>query len=334
MSSSNHQPDYIRKVALIGGSGQVGSHILTHLLGTSKHQVTVLTRLTSDASFPTNTNLTVAKVDYDDDDTLTEALRDQDFLIITLSARAPPTLHPRIVAAAAKAGIRWIMPNYFGYGIKDRKLGGRSELANFERFINDVEKASGVGYVALVCGFWYEFSVAMGEPWLGFRIRERSVTMYNDGKKKISLSTWDACGRAVAGLLSLPVKADDAASGNGVETWRNEAVYISSFLVSQRDILESLHRVLGTKDEDWKITYESVDKRLEDGKEDLKEGKMLGFAKALYAEVFAAELSDYETGRELDSGKIGLEKEDLDEATRRAVEMAMGPMGDIEAKFS
>jgi hypothetical protein len=30
---------------------------------------------------------------------------------------------------------------------------------------------------------------------------------------------------------------------------------------------------------------------------------------------------------------VALEKEDLDEATKRAVEMAMGPMGDIEGRF-
>jgi hypothetical protein len=157
--------------------------------------------------------------------------------------------------------------------------------------------------------------------------------MYDQGEKKISMSTWDACGRAVAGLLSLPVKADATKDGVGLETWRNQGLYISSFLISQRDILESLHRVLGTTDEDWKITFEPVEKRLEDGKKQFKEGKMLGFAKALYAEVFACEWGDYQTGRELDNEKVALEKEDLDEATKRAVEMAMGPMGDIEGRF-
>ena len=60
---------------------------------------------------------------------------------------------------------------------------------------------------------------------------------------------------------------------------------------------------------------------------------MLGFAKALYAEVFACDWGNYQTGRELDNEKVALEKEDLDEATKRAVEMAMGPMGDIEGRF-
>lgn len=74
--------------------------------------------------------------------------------------------------------------------------------------------------------------------------------MYNKGEKKISMSTWDACGRAVAGLLSLSVKADATKDGIGLDSWRNKGLYISLFLVSQRDILESLHCVLGTTDED------------------------------------------------------------------------------------
>jgi len=35
----------------------------------------------------------------------------------------------------------------------------------------------------------------------------------------------------------------------------------------------------------------------------------------------------------LDNGVLGMEKEDLDGATKRAVEMAMGPMGDVEGQF-
>jgi hypothetical protein len=67
------------------------------------------------------------------------------------------------------------MPNYYGYGLGARAIEGRDGLADFERFVRDVEGTPGVDYVALVCGFWYEFSLAMGEPWLGFRIRNRTV---------------------------------------------------------------------------------------------------------------------------------------------------------------
>jgi hypothetical protein len=153
--------------------------------------------------------------------------------------------------------------------------------------------------------------------------------MYDDGNKKINMSTWEKCGEAVAQLLSLPIKTQEDGQV-GLDTYKNSGVYISSFLISQRDILNSLHRVLGTSDADWSITYESIPKRLQDGKQEFDQGNMLGFAKALYAGVFASENADYETGNEgLDNGRLGLEKEELDGATRRAVEMAEGRMGEL-----
>jgi len=68
-------------------------------------------------------------VDYEDDDSIVSALQGQEFLIITLSVTAPKDLHERVVKAAAKAGVRWIMPNIFGgdamnEGLRDNELQG------------------------------------------------------------------------------------------------------------------------------------------------------------------------------------------------------------------
>jgi len=76
-----------------------------------------------------------------------------------------------------------------------------------------------------------------------------------------------------------------------------------------------------------------LEKRFGDGMRELGEGKMLGFAKALYAGVWRSEGADYESMGGLDNGVLGMEEEDLDGATKRAVEMAMGPMGDVEGHF-
>ncbi|OAL52445.1 NAD(P)-binding protein [Pyrenochaeta sp. DS3sAY3a] len=314
----------IRKVALIGGSGNVGAKFLSHLLATGKHQVTVLTREDSTATFPFNVNLTVSKVDYTSETSIVDALRGNDFLIITMYARAPPTLHASIVHAAAKAGVRYVMPNYFAYGLGARggALHADPILGQFGRWIDDVRDTEGVDYVALVCGFWYEFSLALGEQWLGFDIPGRKVTFYDEGTRKISTSTWEQCGRAVAGLLSLPETKESGTDTPALQDWRNEGLYISSFLLSQRDMLDSLNRVLGTSDADWTIKYEPVGQRYADGLAEMQAGDHKGFAKAMYARLFfASGEGDYETEGGLDNGKLGLPREDLDEATRRAVGM-------------
>ncbi|KAJ8111274.1 hypothetical protein OPT61_g6098 [Boeremia exigua] len=329
------QANSIRKVAIVGASGKIGSFILESLLKTGNHEVTILTRPDSSATFPSSPNIRVVQVDYASEPDMVNALRNHDFLIITLSTSAPPTLHAQIVAAAAQAGIQWIMPNYWAFALGERggALAADPLLGSFAKFIDDVRNVSvpegGVkpNFVALCNGFWYEFSLSMGEPWFGFDIKNRKVTLYDEGNVKISTSTWSLCGEAVASLLSLPVTG----SGDGepaLEDFKNDGVTISSFLISQRDMLDSLHRVLGTSDADWAITKQPVKERYQQGLQQLQAGDRLGFAKAMYARLFfPGEGGDYETGYTLDNEKLRLPKEDLDEATKRAVEMASNGAG-------
>jgi saccharopine dehydrogenase-like NADP-dependent oxidoreductase len=157
--------------------------MLKSLLATGKHDVTVLTRPESTATFASGA--TIAKVDYTSPANITAALRGHDFLIITLSVSSPPDLHSRIVNAAAEAGVKYIMPNYYGFALSERTGSFPSDpiLSSFEKYINDVkevqEKGHDVKYVAMSCGFWYEFSLGMGEPWFGFDVANRKVSHYN-----------------------------------------------------------------------------------------------------------------------------------------------------------
>jgi hypothetical protein len=89
-------------------------------------------------------------------------------------------------------------------------------------------------------------------------------------------------------------------------------------------MLDSLHRVLGTTDKDWEISYQPSRERLEEGLKQSQEGSREGYAKAMYVRAFlpdAGGRGDYETGRGLENEKLGLAKEDLDEATLRTVKM-------------
>jgi hypothetical protein len=299
------------------GSGTMGSHILHSLLSSpTKHSITILSRLESSATFPSD--IKVAKVDYSSPASITSALQNIDFLIITLVATAPADLHPRIVHAAAAAGVKYIMPNYFGYALSGTTAQRHSDpiLDGFERFVNDVRDA-GVTFIALACGFWYEWSLGMGQEWYGFDIKNRKVTMYGDGLKKINTSTWGLCGDAVAAILE-----------GDLEKWANRAVHVSSFLVSQRDMLDSLHRVLGTSDKDWEIKYQGVEERFEEGIKELQAGDRRGFAKAMYAKSFYPDgRGDFETELGLDNGKLDLKAEGLDEATKRTVKLVDAGFG-------
>lgn len=230
------------------GTGRIGSHFLRHLLAAGKHNITVLTRLDSNSDLPFD--VTVVKVDYDSEENLTDALRGQDFLAISLSVFVPPGTHLRIVSAAAKAGVPYVMPNYYGYGLGECSGSMSSDpiIGGLGASIENVRNTAGINFVALSCGFWYEFSLAMSEICYGFDIKNRRVAFYDDGNMHINTTMWEQCGRALAALLQLPLATKDGTPS--VQSWKDAGLHVSSFLISQRDMLDSLHRVLGTTDED------------------------------------------------------------------------------------
>jgi hypothetical protein len=61
-----------------------------------------------------------------------------------------------------------------------------------------------------------------------------------------------------------------------VSSWRDKPVYISSFLLSQRDIFESWKKVTGDKNKDWMIDYEPTGERYKRGLERLQKGGRKG----------------------------------------------------------
>lgn len=228
----------------------------------------------------------------------------------------PPTLHATIVNAGAKAGIQYIMPNAYGYDILNHRLNDDFVYGPVtKQAVKDVE-SSGADYIVLCCGFWYEWSLPGGENMLGFDMDSKKAVFFDDGNTRINSSTLTQCGRAVAALLALPVKKE-AADKPALEDWKNKGLYISSFLVSQRDILDSLHRNMGTADSDWTIVHEGSKERTEVALVELQKGDFSAFPRALYTRVFYPNGDgDYETSRGLDNGTLGLEKEDLDECTK------------------
>ena len=261
----------------------------------------------------------VARVNYDDDgESLVSALQGQQFLVITLSVFAPPDTHSKLVKAAVKAGVPYIMPNVYGSDFQNKSL-REEDLYGATSLARCVEvESAGASYIAMICGFWYEWSLALGEQWFGFDLKNKTVTFFDDGKTLINASTWRQCGRALATLLSLP----EGGASPAVSQWKNKPFYIASFRISQRDMLDSLHRVTGTMDKDWKITHEPTAQRYKDGLDEMQKGVRTGFAKAMYTRAFYPNGGgDFESSRGLANDSIGLPKDDLDEATKRTVEM-------------
>ncbi|KAH8779658.1 putative oxidoreductase CipA [Hyaloscypha finlandica] len=311
--------NFIERIAIVGIGGRIGSHIAEELVKTGKHKVTALVRGESNATVPKSIH--AAAINYEDETSIVSALRGQQFLIITLAVTAPPDTQSKLLKAAAQAGVPYVMPNVYGGDILNNSLQAEGMYDSRPK-IAEIESL-GLSWVVLVCGFWYEWSLALGPFWFGFDFANKKVTFFDDGKTPINVSTWPQCGRAVAGLLSLKeLPEDENDKSPTVSRWKNKPLYITSFKSSQRDMLDSVHRLTGSSDKDWEIEYEPSLDRYEHGKAEMQKGMRTGFAKAMYARVFYPNGDgDFESSRGLDNELVGLQKEEIDEITRGALDM-------------
>lgn len=309
------------------GTGRVGKPIVAELLNGGKHEVTAITRPESDTSFPPDVK--VARASYDDHASLVSALRGQQVLIIVIAATAPSDTEAKLIEAAAEADVPYIMPNVWGGdgahpSFDDCFLGPRYRATH-----EQIARLGKSSWIAISCGFWYEFSLDQGIDSYGFDIPNRKVRFYDQGTARMNTSTWEQVGRTVTRLLSLKETPDGAGdSGPSLSDYKNKYVYTSSFFISQKDMFASLLRVTGTKESDWDIIYEKSSDRYKIGLEVMKTGDaQRGFCQVLYSRVFYPEDADgdsagaFEKRHKLINGVLGLPEEDLDERTKIAVEM-------------
>ncbi|KAJ9144512.1 putative Oxidoreductase CipA [Pleurostoma richardsiae] len=311
----------IERVAIVGAGGQQGKFITEELLKTGKHTITALTRKESKHVIPAGVK--VVHIDYNDEATLVAALQGQQFLVITMSVHAPPDQQSKLIQAAAKAGVDYIMPNGYGGDMRCESLMRDSPLGNaILKTTAEIEK-TGKSWISLVCSLWYEYSLACGPEWFGFDFKTKNLTFYDDGNTRINTTTWRQCGRAVAALIGLKELPDDENDKSPtVRTWANQPLYVSSFLISQRDMFESWKRITGDTDADWMIEYQNSEKRRAEGLERLKAGDRRGLAVASFVRVFYPNGDgNYEGKYGLANDALGLPKEDLDEATKLAKKM-------------
>lgn len=283
-----------------------------------------MTRKGGNGTFPEGVN--VAAVDYNDEASLVSALGGYDSLVITL-AFTPDMgeTHSKIVRAAAAAGVQYLIPNAFTTDIvmNHQSVGDEIGVGTFIRkLLEDIDSIGSISWTLLVTGLWYEFSVASPPDWLGFDLKGRKVEMFDDGQRQINMSTWPQLGCAVAAFLSLKKMPDDDKDvSTTLEQFHKMPLYVSSFLINQREILDSIERVTNTTDSDWNITYEPTSDRVAAGRDQFFKGNHRGMAKAYYARLhYPGREAIYE--HKLHNDVLGLQRENIDDATEAALDLS------------
>lgn len=189
--------------------------------------------------------------------------------------------------------------------------------------LKEIERVGVSSWILLVGGVWFDYSLPSGESFMGFDIDNRKATLFDDGEAKINTSTLAQFGRAAAAIAGLKEFPDnDTDQSLSIAQFRNKPVYLSSFHVSQKDILKSIQRTTGTTDAYWEMKSESSAERIENGKALGKSGNIMGLVQAYYSFIFSPEGQKLKTQDKLHNGLLELPDEDLDEVVKDCVEKA------------
>lgn len=310
---------YVKNIAVVGASGNVGKYITKELLATGKHTVTAITR--SNATTKAPEGVQVAKVDYENKSSVVDALKGQEVLIISLSVMAPQGTQAMLIEAAAEAGVSWVMPNEYSpdFGNKNLLHFGKDALLGpgIIEAREHIERLGVSSWVGLVSGFWYPHVMAHPLTPYGFDIPNKTVTFFDDGRTRIPHTTLEQSGRVVAALLSLPVDGVDPC----LSQWRNRPCYCSSFTLSQKEMFDAICAVTGDKESDWTIKYEPSVERHKRAQDMLQKGDRAGSLLTMVTRVFfqdgAGDYSDL-----IENKKLGIVEEDVHKVTRDALEMS------------
>lgn len=147
---------HVKNIAIIGGSGNVGSPILKALLATSKFAVTAITR--SDSSSTFSADVKIQRGDYNSEEFFVSALQNQDVLIIILAAQAPKDLQGRIIEAAGKARVEYIFPCEFGPDTGSKEMAEGVFFLGAKKVQRDqIEGLKNSSWIGYICGLWYDW---------------------------------------------------------------------------------------------------------------------------------------------------------------------------------
>lgn len=304
-----------RRIALVGASGNIGSNTLRALLSHGIHDITVIFRPESQSTFPSDVR--VKKGPFDDQEFLISALKDIDFLVLQLPI-AGLDLQEGFIRAAAKAGVPWILPTEFGSDPDATQLHGPFPFLTRKKQRRDLIEELGVSsWVAVVTNPWYDFCFEGGE-W-GIDVLGRKATLWDGGNYPMNTTTLVRAGEATAELLAFP----DAE----LSRFRNGVFRVTSFHVTQKEILDSVLRATGTSERDWSVARPAADeadkefeRRLSDKPDGDTHPDYEAFAhRFMLTHMLPGFGGDFNDKVE-DLTKLGLEKEDFNEITKRVVQ--------------
>lgn len=206
-------------------SGTLGPPVVKHLC-TSGFQVTLLTRDPSKlpaSKFPTN--IKVVKVDYTSVETLTPFLSGYD-AVVDLTNRTATEIQLRVIDAAIAAQMPHIIPSSYGVGTKNPGIRSFPHVAGkrkMEDYILHKAEEGALTFTGIQTGIFLE--LALRNSGIINTKDDGPTTLFDGGDKRLSSTSIDSIGKAVAAALMKP------------EETKNRFLYVQNTVLTQNKLL-------------------------------------------------------------------------------------------------
>ncbi len=254
----------LSRVAIVGGTGFLGSKVLRSLLSTSAvTQITVLSRVTSSHSFDSRVRV-VKVVSYEDENALVLAFRNHDLVISAVSGASYPEIDELLLSACIMAGVKRFMPSEYTLDVCHpavKAIAGRTLLAAKTTFANSLAELAANGKIEYtVTGGLLDWALYHGFG--GIKLHQRELTLFDNGINSCTACTTDFVAQALSAVLQMPE-----------EETRNRRIHIAEVQYTGLQLLDALQKATGR---DWEIKHLSTTQSLSNGRKALEQGDVRG----------------------------------------------------------
>jgi hypothetical protein len=246
----------------------------------------------------------VFKADYTDISSVQGAMEGQDVVISMVGGIAAGDQQVFIDAAIA-AGVKRFFPSEFGPYSRNPEFAALNPLilpAKTGTVDYLRSRESEISWSSLVTGAFFDWAMRMG--FFGFDLPSKTVTLIDGGTAIFTSTSLSTIGKALITMLD---HADET---------KNQYVFVSSFNVSQKDILDVVEKVDGQK---WTVKHDTSEKVIAEGKRKLAAGDFAGIIDLTRGGAFGKQALGDSRPYGLWDDKLGLPKEDIEQAVKNVL---------------
>ncbi|CAF3500457.1 unnamed protein product [Fusarium graminearum] len=293
----------IQRVAVIGGSGLLGSKVVESLLY-SGFKVTAITRNESSATFPNE--VIVKRVDINSVDSIKAAVTGQDAVVSTATTMAAGG-QKVIIDAVVAARVPRFIPSEFGVPSRqnrDKKIGKLlgAKVQNTDYLIELSKQYDWFSWTGLSNGLFLDSGLNSSYGFID--IRNRKFRMIDSGNEPFSATSLSFVGKAVAAILKKP------------EETANRYLNIAGVTTTQSEVLKIFEQVTGDK---FDVSHVSSTELERIGDEKIAKGDFSAFGNYLEQFLFADDSGNALKGDENAIRLLGLEEENLEDVIKRVL---------------